>query len=116
MPRKQPTASAISALLRRSGFTRSTWGSKGVMYADASTGYTVWKSHHQNAPQQPFVAVQYHVKSDGWTPDWAERKAEMLTQLEKYARVLRLHGYTPLVRDRGDEPPWLMLMVAVGEN
>jgi hypothetical protein len=112
MSTKQPTASAISALLRRSGFTRSTWGGKGVMYSDAATGYTAWKTHHKDAPQQPYVAVQHHIKDDG-TDDWPERKHEMLAQLEKYAQVLRLHGYHAMVRRRGDEPPWLIIMTAV---
>jgi hypothetical protein len=115
MPKKQPAASAISALLRRSGFTRSTWGDKGVMYADATSGYTAWKTHHQNAPQQPYVAVRHHIKDDG--TEWPERKAQMLEQLERYAKVLRLHGYHALVRRRGrDEPPWLVIMTAVTDD
>lgn len=116
MTAKTPTASAISALLRRSGFTRSTWGNAGVMYGDATTGYTAWKTHHRDAPQQPYVAVQHHIKTDR-TDDWPERKAEMLEQLERYAKVLRLHGYHALVRRHArDEPPWLVIMTAVTDK
>jgi hypothetical protein len=108
---------AISALLRKAGFERSTWGNAGVLYSDATTGYTAWKTHHQNAPQQPYVAVQHHIKDDGWSPDWPARKREMRQRLEEYAAIIREAGYTPLVRDRGrDEPPWLIIMTAVSDK
>jgi hypothetical protein len=109
---KSPTPQGISALLRKAGFTRSNYGDKGVMLDDVTTGYSVWKTWHVNHPNQPYVAVQYLIKGLGCL-DWAEAKQDMLAHLEEYAAPLIEAGYAPLVRDRGDEPPWLTIMTVV---
>ena len=108
MTAKQPTAHAISALLRRSGFQRSTYGDRDVLWDDVTEGYSVWKTRHRDAPDHPYVAVQHVIGGDA--REWPERKREMRRRLEEYAAVIRDAGYAPLVRDRGDEPPWLTIM------
>jgi hypothetical protein len=113
MTTKPPTPQAISALLRKAGFTRSNYGAKGVMWNEASTGYSVWRTFHANDPDQPYIAVQHHIREDGWEPDWPARKKEMRSRLEEYAAALRAAGYAALVRDRGSEPPWLTIMTVV---
>jgi hypothetical protein len=109
------TPQGISALLRKSGFARSDAGSSGVMADDASTGFTVWKTFHGNAPSQPYVAVQHLVKgmwTDRTDEGWAAYQSEARTRLEAYAKVVRAAGYAPVVRDRGTEPPWLIILTA----
>ena len=113
---KTPTASGISRLLAAAGFKRSNWGGKGVMRNEASTGFSCWKSYHQDTPEQPYVAVQYVIA--GSPPyvddeDRAERYTEMRTRLGEYAAVIRDAGYPAMVRDRGTEPPWLTILTIV---
>jgi hypothetical protein len=113
---KTPTASGISRLLSAAGFKRSTWGGKGVMWNEASTGFSCWKSYNQNTPQQPYVAAQHVIA--GSPPyiddeDRSEHYREMRARLEDYAKVLREAGYAALVRDRGAEPPWLTILTVV---
>jgi hypothetical protein len=106
----QPTPQGISRLLRKAGFTRSTYGDKGVMWNEASPGYSAWKTFHGDHSEHPYVAVQHVTRSEG---DWDERKAESRSWLEKYAAVLRGAGFAAVVRDRGTEPPWLIIMTVV---
>ena len=114
---KPPTPQGVSALLKRAGFKRSTYGDKGVMWNEASDGFSVWKSHHQNAPQQPYIAVQYIARTLRDTgAEWGGTdgiKAEMLVRLGEFATVIENAGYHPVVRDRGDEPPWLTILTVV---
>lgn len=107
---KTATPQAISALLRRAGFERSTYGDKGVMWNEASTGFSVWRTYHQDVPQQPYVAVQHHIKDADYSDVDRVAYAEMRARLEEYAVVIRAAGYPALVRDRGDEPPWLTIL------
>jgi hypothetical protein len=112
---RNPTPQGISAMLAKAGFARSTWGRPGVTYQEASTGFTAWKTFHRDDPAHPYVAVQHHIQ---WTADsdsetWAARKAAMRARLEEYAVFLRTAGYAAIVRDRGDEPPWLHILTAV---
>ena len=114
---KPPTPQAISRLLSAGGFDRSTYGDTGVMWNEATDGFNVWKSYHQNAPQQSFVAVQYIARTLRDTgADWGGiggTKAEMLVRLGEFAAVIEDAGYHPVVRDRGDEPPWLTILTVV---
>jgi len=112
-----PTASGISRLLAAAGFERSTYGRPGVMSSEVTDGFSVWKSYHQNAPQQTFVAVQYIARTllDS-EAEWGGTdgiKAEMLVRLGEFAAVIEDAGYHPVVRDRGDEPPWLTILTVV---
>lgn len=114
MTDKPPTPQGISALLRKAGFPRSDYGDKGVMYGSASTGFSVWKTHHRDHPGQPYVAVQYIVKgmlaSD---EDWEGYQRLATVMLGHYAEVIRTAGYPAVVRDRGQEPPWLTILTIV---
>lgn len=85
------------------------------MWNEASTGFRVWKSYHQNAPQQPFVAVMHVIKDSHYADDEdrAEVYREMRARLEGYAKVIRAHGYPALVRDRDTEPPWITILTVV---
>jgi hypothetical protein len=113
MTASQPTASGVSRLLAKAGFERSNYGNAGVMWNEATPGYKVWKSWHQNAPQQPFVAVMHVIRSDDRGEDW---KGEMRAELERYAAVIRAHGWPALVRDRGDDPPWITILTVVADK
>jgi hypothetical protein len=111
---RRPTASGISRLLAKAGYQRSTYGQPSVMWNEATDGFSVWKTHHRDNPQQPYVAVQYHARTlTNEMAEWRDIKAEMLTRLGEYATVIEKAGYHPLVRDRGDEPPWLTILTAV---
>jgi len=113
---KQPTASAISRLLAKAGFARSTYGQPGVMWNEASDGFVVWKSYHQNTPTQCYVAVQHIARTlRDEMAEWADIKAEMLARLGEYAAAIEQAGYHPVVRDRGAEPPWLTILTTVSE-
>ena len=37
----------------------------------------------------------------------------MLVRLGEFAAVIENAGYHPVVRDRGDEPPWLTILTVV---
>ena len=113
MTTKEPTPQGISALLRKAGFQRSSYGDKGVMWNEATPGYSVWKTFHGDHPGHPYVAVQHVTSSD---PDWGERKKESRSRLEEYAVVLREAGFAALVSDRGDEPPWLTIMTVLEDR
>jgi hypothetical protein len=114
---KTPTASAISRLLRRAGFQRSNYGQQGVMWDEVTDGFNVWKTYHQNAPRQPYIAVQYiarTMRDNG--AEWDGVKAEMLARLGEFAAVIESAGYHPVIRDRGGEPPWLTILTVVAEE
>lgn len=114
MTAKAPTPQAISALLKRAGFPRSNHGKPGVDYSEISTGFVCWKTFHKDAPQQPYVAVQYNVKGMHATDeDWEGYQRLATVMLEHYAEVIRAAGYAPVVRDRGQEPPWLTILTVV---
>ena len=110
----EPTPQAISRLLKKAGFPRSDYGDPGVMHGSASTGFSAWKTHHRDHPGQPYVAVQYIVRgmhaADG---DWEGYLRLATVMLEHYAEVIRKAGYPALVRDRGQEPPWLTILTVV---
>lgn len=111
---KPPAPQGISALLKRAGFERSDTGQPGVMWHEASTGFSVWKTFHGNAPRQPYVAVQHHIRdADRSDEGWPGRQQEMRAMLDRYAEVLRTAGYPAFVRDRGKEPPWLTILTVV---
>ena len=113
---RAPAPQAISALLRRAGFERSNHGRPGVGYDEVSTGFVVWETRHRNAPRQPLVAVQHNVSgmfSARTDEGWAAYLAEARARLEDYAGVIREAGYHVLVRDRGEEPPWLTVLTVV---
>ena len=114
---KPPTPQGISALLRKAGFGRSDYGRQGVMWKEASPGYSVWRTYHHEHPDQPYVAVQHVVKGVrpglGDEEDWSAYVKEARSWLEKYAEVIREAGYAPVVRDRGTEPPWLTILTVV---
>lgn len=109
------TASSVSALLRRSGFQRSNYGDTGVMRDETTPGYTAWKSYHQTNPHQPFIAVMHTTAEKAWGDDeaWSAHVAECKEHLEKYAEAIRAAGYKPVVRDRGSEPPWLIILTVI---
>jgi hypothetical protein len=108
---KAPTPQGISRLLRKAGFPRSDYGSKGVMWNEASTGFSVWKTHHRDHPGQPYVAVQYVVKGmHAAGDDWEDYLQLATAVLENYAEVIREAGYAPLVRLRDRERPWLTIL------
>ena len=50
MTTKEPTPQGISALLRKAGFQRSSYGDKGVMWNEATPGYSVWKNLSRRPP------------------------------------------------------------------
>lgn len=109
---KPPTPQGISALLKRAGFERSTWGKPGVGYTEASTGFVVWRTFHRDAPQQPYVAVKYISEGMKFSTDeeYNAYQREARARLEEYAAAVRGAGYAPVVRNRGDEPPWLTVI------
>lgn len=111
--RRTPTPQAISALLCKAGFERSNHGCPGISYDEVSTGFVAWKAYHQNAPQQPYVAVQHNIAGmfgERTDEGWAAYLTEARARLEEYAGVVREAGYPAVVRDRGDEPPWLTVL------
>lgn len=114
---KQPTPQAISRLLAKAGFVRSNHGRPGVSYQEVTTGFVAWKTYHQSHPEQPYVAVQHDVEgmfSRGLTnEDWNAYLAEARARLEDYAEVIREAGFAAMVRNRGDEPPWLTILTIV---
>jgi hypothetical protein len=114
---KTPTPQGISRLLRKAGFPRSDYGSKGVMRNEASTGFSVWKTHHCDHPSQPYVAVQHVVKDMHATDeDWEGYLELAPVMLERYAEVIRRAGYAALVRRRGQEPPWLTILTIAKDD
>lgn len=110
MTPRTPTPQSVSALLGKAGFERSNYGNAGVMWHEATTGYKVWKSYHQDSPQSPFVAVMHVIRRDDRGEDW---QRDALAELERYAAVIRAAGWPALVRDQGEEPPWLTILTVV---
>jgi hypothetical protein len=120
MTTRTPTPQAISALLRRAGCARSNYGSKGVMWNEATPGYKAWKTCHRDHPEQPYVAV-LHVADRvafpaGTDEEWRACVKECRAHLELYAGVIRRAGYAAVVRDRGQEPPWLTILTVVTDE
>ena len=114
---KQPTPQGISALLKRAGFERSNHGRPGVMWNEVSTGFVCWKTYHRDYPDQHYVAIQHDVEgmhSDRSDEGWHAYRREALSMLERYAGVIREHGYHALVRTQGhDELPQLAILTVV---
>jgi hypothetical protein len=98
MTAKIPTAQAISALLKRAGFTRSTsTGGHG-----STTGFIV-----SEGPQPGMIRVRYHSRTEGASsaPEYIEAKAG------QYVEVIRKAGYAA---ERGDHPAELTVSRACG--
>ena len=109
---KPPTPQAISRLLSAAGFERSDYGRPGVMWSAAATGYSVWKTCLQESPMTPVVAVQHIIKDSHFTTDdeeWRGYLRDIREALERYAESVRAAGFGAYVRDRRDEPAWLIV-------
>ena len=117
MTTKPPTPQGISRLLASAGFERSNHGKPGVMWNEVSTGFVCWKTYHHDYPDQPYIAIQHNVAgmfSDRTDEGWHAYRHEALSMLERYADVIREHGYHTLVRHQGrDELPQLSILTVV---
>jgi hypothetical protein len=85
---------AISAILKDAGFPLSNYGLEAHEWQRATPGYTAWRSLQ---PGGVYVVVQYTAA------------AGARAKLEECAAVLRAAGYAVAFRDRGEEPPWLVI-------
>jgi len=97
----------ISAILKEAGFPLSNYGLEATEWDRPTSGYTAWKTHQ---PDGVFIAVQYtprHLFSD---------HADVRVHLAEYATVLRAAGYAPVIRDRGEDLPWLMIPAGTKEE
>jgi hypothetical protein len=106
-----PTPQDISALLRQARLPRSNYGLQATEWDQTTPGFTAWKTRQ---PDGIYVAVLYTAGRAGdehTDAGWAAYLRRARDGLEKCAAVLRAAGYPAEIRDRGGEPPWLVIPV-----